>query len=176
MVVEIQNGRQKHKWYMWINTFDEIEMLLIIIFYFVIIFNSLIYLKTFIFVVHRRHHYSFWKRPFLPRKARVRRLPIWSPSTYRSLNTAHSGCKKSTSMSSSTHSHQVFLFLPWIPDAQTTALCHASVASPHPTHFVYPIDCTNPHCAFYPSTTLNTFISLSFLSRLGHANWLMVAA
>ena len=37
MVVEIPNGRQKHKWYMWINTFDEIEMLLIIIFYFVVI-------------------------------------------------------------------------------------------------------------------------------------------
>ena len=34
MAAEIQNGRLKHKWYMWINTFDEIEMLLIIIFLF----------------------------------------------------------------------------------------------------------------------------------------------
>ena len=31
---------------------------------------------------HHHHHHLFWKRPFLPRKARVRRLPIWSPSTY----------------------------------------------------------------------------------------------
>ena len=28
------------------------------------------------------HHHLFWKRPFLPRYARVRRLPIWSPPTH----------------------------------------------------------------------------------------------
>ena len=28
------------------------------------------------------HHHLFWKRLFLPRSARVRRLPIWRPSTY----------------------------------------------------------------------------------------------
>ena len=37
MVAKIQNGRQKHKWYMWIDALNEIEMLLIIIFYFVVI-------------------------------------------------------------------------------------------------------------------------------------------
>ena len=39
---------------MWINTFDEIEMY-IIIFYFVVIFNS--HMKTFKFYVHRHHHH-----------------------------------------------------------------------------------------------------------------------
>ena len=28
------------------------------------------------------HHHLFWKCPFLPRYSRVRRLPIWSPSTH----------------------------------------------------------------------------------------------
>ena len=37
IVAWIQNGRQKHKWHMWIDAFNEIEMLLIIIFYFGVI-------------------------------------------------------------------------------------------------------------------------------------------
>ena len=37
IVTWIQNGRQKHKWHMWIDAFNEIEMLLIIIFYFGVI-------------------------------------------------------------------------------------------------------------------------------------------
>ena len=31
----------------------------------------------------------------------------------------------------------------------------------HPPHSVYPKDCTNPHCTFYPSATLRTSISPS---------------
>ena len=99
-------------------------------------------------------------------------------SLHISLNTAYSGCKPSTSMSSFTHSLQVFLFLPlhltpatstflqaniqsstllsYAPDAQTTSICHAS---PYRPHFVCPKDCTNPHCTFYPSATLHTSIS-----------------
>ena len=37
IVAWIQNGRQKHKLHMWIDAFNEIEMLLIIIFYFGVI-------------------------------------------------------------------------------------------------------------------------------------------
>ena len=45
---------------MWINTCDEIEMyiIIIIIFYFVVIFNS--HIKTFKFDVHRRHHHHLF--------------------------------------------------------------------------------------------------------------------
>ena len=50
----------------------------------------------------------------------------------------------------------------YAPDAQTTSVCHASR---HPPHSVYPKDCTNPHCTFYPSTTLHTSISQSFTLR-----------
>ena len=71
-------------------------------------------MKTFIFVVHRRHHYSFWKCLFLPRKARVRRLLIWSPSTYP-LIPPIPGAKKALPCHHPTHSHQVFLFLPLNP-------------------------------------------------------------
>jgi hypothetical protein len=69
-----------------------------------------------------------------------------------SLNTVHSGCKPRSFMSSVTHFLHVFLFLPYIsslqsppfyrpthfyvPDAQTTSICHAS---PHLPHSVYPI-------------------------------------
>ena len=45
------------------------------------------------FVVYRRHHYLFWKSPFLPRKAMVRRLPIWSPSTYPLIPLIHDAKK-----------------------------------------------------------------------------------
>ena len=53
------------------------------------------------------------------------------------------------------------------PDAQTIWIYHAS---PHPPHSAHPEDCTNPHCASYPSATPHTSISPSsvpsFLSRL----------
>ena len=96
-----------------------------------------------------------------------------------SLKTAHSWCKPSTFISSSTHSYQVFLFLPlhlappppfyrlipnhphsYASDAQTTSVCHVS---PHPPHSVHPEpeDCTNPHCISYPSATPRTSISPS---------------
>ena len=65
---------------MWNNTFDEIEMYIIIIFYFVVIFNS--HMKTFKFDVHRHHHHLSWKCLFLPLEARVGRLTIWFPSIY----------------------------------------------------------------------------------------------
>ena len=42
-------------------------------------------IKNFIqeIMVHPHHHYHlFWKRPFLPRYARFRRMPIRSPSTH----------------------------------------------------------------------------------------------
>ena len=81
IVAWIQNGRQKHKWHMWIDAFNEN----VVNYYFLFRRYYLIHLfiwKPSYFVVHRRHHYLFWKSPFLLRKARVRRLPIWSPSTY----------------------------------------------------------------------------------------------
>ena len=66
---------------MWITTFEGIEMYnIIIIFYFVVIFNS--YMRTFKFDVHRHHHHLFWKCIFLPGDSGVRRLPIWFHSIY----------------------------------------------------------------------------------------------
>ena len=98
-------------------------------------------------------------------------------SLYTSLNTAHSNCKPSTSMSLSTHSFQLSLpfplltsrpchlhhwgrypiiHTPMLPDAQTISICHASL---HPPHSVHPENCSNPHCLSYPSAT--PYISIS---------------
>ena len=54
------------------------------------------------------HHHLFLKRPFLPRSARPDVFPDMR-SLHISLNTTHSGCKPSSSISSFTHSLQVFL-------------------------------------------------------------------
>ena len=50
-------------------------------------------------------------------------------SLHISLNTAHSGCKPSTSMSSSTHSHQVFLFQPLHLTPATSTFLQADTQS-----------------------------------------------
>ena len=110
------------------------------------------------------HHHLFWKRPFLPHQARVRRLPIWSPSTYLW------NCPFRVQTK---HFHVIIhTFSPSLPipppkphpcpstflqaDTQSSTLlrsiCHAS---PHPPCSVYPKNCTNPRCAFYPSATLH---------------------
>ena len=102
---------------------------------------------------------------------------MWSLHT--SLNTAHSGCKLSTSMSSSTHTFQVFLFLLFI----TSHPCHLQrfyrptpnhphVYSRCPNHLnlprlttsAHPLDGTNPHRASCPLATPRTFISPSSVS------------
>ena len=96
-----------------------------------------------------------------------------------SLNTTHSECKPSSSISSFTHSLQVFLPLPAhltpatttflqadtqssplfnAPHAHTTSIYHAS--PPQPCS-VPPKDCTNPHCASYPAAAPRTSISPS---------------
>ena len=92
------------------------------------------------------------------------------------LNTAHSGCKPSSTISSFTHSLQVFLPLPthltpppphfyrptsnhlhsYIPHAQTTLIYHAS---PPQLRSEHPKDCTRPHFSSYPSETHHTSIS-----------------
>ena len=126
----------------------------------------IIYIYIYIYIYHHHHHHLFLKRPFLPRSARVRRFSRMR-SLHISLNTTHSGCKPSSSISSFTHSFQVFLPLPahLTPAAttflqadtqsspllrstcQTTSIYHASPPQPHSEPSK---DCTNPHCAFYP--------------------------
>ena len=95
-----------------------------------------------------------------------------------SLNTTHSECKPSSSISSFTHSLQVFLPLPaHLTPATTTFLQADTQSSPIlrstcPIHLNLPRlttsatlstpkDCTNPHCASYPSATPRTSISPS---------------
>ena len=105
-----------------------------------------------------------------------------------SLNTAHSGCKPSSSISSFTHCLQVFLPLPLlffpttstflqantqsspllVPNAQTISLYHASPPQPRSEH---PKDCTRPHFTSCPSETFHSphihlAIIRSALSRL----------
>ena len=91
---------------------------------------------------HHHHHHLFWKSPFLPRYAKVRRLPIWSPSTHpwippiqdvnQALPCHHPHVLSKSSFSSPyisplpppfyrpipNHSHFYAL------DAQTTSICH----------------------------------------------------
>ena len=96
-----------------------------------------------------------------------------------SLNTAHSGCKPSSSMSSSTHFLQVFLPLllffssppphfykrtpnhphSYVSHAQTISIYPASPPQPRSEH---PKGCTRPHFTSYPSETLHTSISPSY--------------
>ena len=57
---------------------------------------------------HHHHHHLFFKCPFFHATLGF----VHMRSLHTSLNTSHSGCKPSTSMSLSTHSFQVFLFLP----------------------------------------------------------------
>ena len=107
-------------------------------------------------------------------------------SLHISLNTTHSGCKPSSSISSLTHSLQVFLPLPHIsplppphfykptpnhlhsyaPHVQTTSISPASPPQPHSEPSK---DCTNPHCAFLSfSDTPHIHLTIirSVLSRL----------
>ena len=75
----------------------------------------------------------FWKRQFLPYPTRVRRLPQYELSPIF-LNTVHSGCKPSSSMSSFTHSH---IFLPvFTPPPQPPHISN----SPTPDH--PPLSCS----------------------------------
>ena len=60
--------------------------------------------------IHHHHHHLFLKRPFLPRSAEVRSFFPMRP-LHISLNTTHAECKPSSSISSLTHSLQVFLSL-----------------------------------------------------------------
>ena len=129
------------------------------------------------FIQFHHHHHLFWKRPFLPRYATVRHLPIWSPSTHpwippiQDVNQALS-CHYPHILSKSSFSspyisplaHPPFYRLipshphSYAPDAQTTSICHAS---PHPPNSVHPEDCTNPNCISYPSATPRASISPS---------------
>ena len=118
---------------------------------------------------HHRHH-LFLKCPFLPH---MRLL-------HTSLNTTHSEHKPSSSITSFTHSLQVFLPAHHTP-ATTTFLQADTKSSPlaltfhmpkppqstmshHLSHALKsepPKDCTNPHCTSYPSAIPRTFISPS---------------
>ena len=138
-------------------------------------------------VIHHYHHHLFCTRQFPPRQARVGRLPIWSPLPYPF--TPSIQCKPSTFISSSTHSFQVFLFLPlhltpatsipsfyrptpnhphsYAPDVQTTSICHVS---PHPPHSVYTPEwlykSTLRCLAFSDTPHIHLTIIHSILSRL----------
>ena len=94
-----------------------------------------------------------------------------------SLNTTHSECKPSSSISSFTHSLQVFLLLPAHLTPATITFLQADtqsllLRSTCPNHLNLPClttsatlsateDCTNHHCASYPSATPRTTISPS---------------
>ena len=95
-----------------------------------------------------------------------------------SVTTAHSGRKPSAFISSFTHSYQVFLSLPAHLTPTTTTFLQADTqssplsSSTCPNHLNLPClttsatlwtpkDCTNPHCASYPSATPHTSISPS---------------
>ena len=60
---------------------------------------------------HHHHHHLYLKRPFLHAQLGLDVPPKMKP-LHISLNTAHSGCKPSTFISSFTHSYQAFLLLP----------------------------------------------------------------
>ena len=102
------------------------------------------------------------------------------------LNTTHSGCQPGSSISSLTHSLQVFQLYPHIsplppphfyrpttnrlhshaPHVKTTSIYRASPPQPHSEPSK---ECTNPQCAFYPSATpphIHLNIIRSVLSRL----------
>ena len=101
---------------------------------------------------------------------------------HTSLNTIHSECKPSSSISSFTHSLQVFLPLPThLTPATTTFLQADTQSSPLlrstcPNHLNLPRfttsatlwipkDCTNPHCASYPSATPHTSMHCQIICR-----------
>ena len=103
---------------------------------------------------------------------------------HTSLKTAHSGCKPSTFMSLSTHSFQIFLFLPLHLDPATSTFLQADTQSstllrsrcPNhlnlPRHTLY-TQTTNPHYVSYPSATPRTSISpSSILSSPDYADLL----
>ena len=108
---------------------------------------------------------------------------------HTSLNTAHSECKPSSTISSFTLSKSSSLYphispLPpphfyrltpnhlhsYVPHAQTTSIYPASPPQPHSVH---PEEYTNPHCVSYPSATPRTSISpSSILSSPDYADLL----
>ena len=104
---------------------------------------------------HHHHHHLFLKRLSFHAQLGLDVPPEMKP-LHISLNTAHSGCKPSASISSFTHSYQVFLPLPaHLTPATTTFLQADTQSSPLYTNY------TNPHCVSYPSATLHTSISPS---------------
>ena len=74
------------------------------------------------------HHHLFLKRPSFHAQLGLDVPPEMKP-LHISLNTAHSGCKPSTFISSFTHSYQVFLPLPTHLTPVTTTFLHSDTQS-----------------------------------------------
>ena len=109
------------------------------------------------------------KMSILPRYARVRRLPIWGPSTHpwippiQDVNQALQ-CPYPHTLSKSFYSSpyicpchlhlSIGRYL--LNHPHFTSICHASPHSPHSAH---PEDCTNPHPGFLSFSDTRTSIS-----------------
>ena len=77
---------------------------------------------------HHHHHHLFLKRPSFHAQLGLD-VPLETKPLHISLNTAHSGCKPSTFISSFTHSYQVFLPLPAHLTPATTTFLQADTQS-----------------------------------------------
>ena len=120
-------------------------------------------------LLNHHHHHLFLKRPFLPRSARVRRLPRYEASPHIpehrpfrvQTKLVHGPCLPLhiLSMSSYPCPHispppPPHFYRPtpnhlrsYVPHAQTTSIYHASPLLPGSE---YPKDCTSPHFSSYP--------------------------
>ena len=106
-----------------------------------------------IIIHHHHHHHLFLKRLFLPSSVRVDVFPDMR-SLHKSLNTTHSWCKPSSSISSRTQSFQIFLPLPAHLTPATTTFLQAGhpIISTLTLHMPKPPQSTTPH---HLSHTLN---------------------
>ena len=90
-------------------------------------------------------------------------------SLHISLNTAHSGCNPSTSMSSFTHSLQVFLFLPLHLTPATSTFLQADTQSSTLVRFRCPnhlnLPCLTTSATLYTQKTVQIHTALSILQR-----------
>ena len=135
--------------------------------------------------MNHHHHHLFWKRPFLPRSVRTRRLPWYEVSPHiPEHGPSRLQDKPSHFMSSVTHSLQVFLPIQTLYTPATSTFLQADAQSSPllcsrcPNHLNLPRFTTSatlsivpkrlyqPHFVFYPSTTFHTSISPSYPSVL----------
>ena len=108
------------------------------------------------------HSASYWYKVIY---TWVRRFPDMRP-LHISLNTAHSWCKPNSSISSFTHSLQVFLPLPAHLISATTTFLQGDSVTPNHTHSYVPHAQTTSIYHASPLQTLNTQKTIQDLTSL----------